>query len=75
MVDDTPETTLADPGAVSASAADESAPVAVEAAPTVDPDLETAEAMFADNVGLAAVRTSSGWLTRDGLLTPVLSGA
>lgn len=42
-----------------------------------DPTLEQAQAMFKERPGLDSVRTQSGWLTRDGLLTvlsPALDG-
>ena len=39
------------------------------------PTVEQAEAMFADNAGLASVLTDKGNLSRDGILTPVAHGA
>lgn len=56
------------------AAPDAQDPVADTAAVAGNPSLEEAQAMFADNPGLAAVLTDRGTLTRDGVLIPVATG-
>ena len=71
-----PADPVADPAAVDAAPAAQAPADAAQLA-DVDPTLEEAEAMFADRPDLDAVRTTEGWLHRDGVLTvltPALSG-
>jgi hypothetical protein len=49
-------------------------PVSDTPAVAANPTIEEAEAMFADNPGLASVLTDRGNLTRSGFLTPAAVG-
>lgn len=75
--EDTLESTV-DPVAETAPAVDETASsedhgddVSAVADPAAHPSIAEAEAMFADNKGLASVLTDKGILTRDGVIISV----
>ncbi|CAB4121957.1 hypothetical protein UFOVP16_31 [uncultured Caudovirales phage] len=78
MSDEPADDVVAD--AIAAPVVDDPAPAAIAPADAPvedvsgDPDLATGQAMFAGNDGLVAVRTTSGWLTRDGVLVALLGG-
>ena len=67
------ETAPAVDEAASSESAGEDVPAVAD--PDATPSVQDAEAMFAENPGLASVLTDRGVMTRDGVVTAVATGA